>query len=308
VKPAARRQAVDHMCESYRVSGARACGLINLAMSSYHYQPQSVRDDAPLRAALRRHAHTRRRWGYRRLLVLVRRDGFTDNHKRIHRLYRAEGLQVRRRTRRKQRLARGSGRPETPTQPNQRWSLDFMHDRLINGRALRLLTVVDNYTRECLWLEADTSLPGARVARVLDQLVELRGAPAQLLSDNGPEFAGLVLDRWAHQHQVHHRFIEPGKPAQNGHNESFNGRLRDECLNEHEFRNLDHARDLLEAFQLDYNYQRPHSALNNLTPAEYAAQQKIAHPLGGACPGPSLLLDHPVPNPQSSLTTRQNSH
>jgi putative transposase len=308
VKPAARRQAVDHLRASYRVSGARACGLINLAMSSYHYQPHSARDDAPLRAALRRHAQTRRRWGYRRLLVLLRRDGFTDNPKRVHRLYRAEGLQVRRRTRRKQRLARGTGQPETPTQPNQRWSLDFMHDRLINGRALRLLTVVDNYTRECLWLEADTSLPGTRVARVLDQLVELRGAPAQLLSDNGPEFAGLVLDRWAHQHQVHHRFIDPGKPSQNGHNESFNGRLRDECLNEHEFRNLDHARDLLEAFQLDYNHQRPHSALDNLTPAEYAAQQKKSRPLGGDSPLPPLLLDQPVPTPHPPLTTRQDSH
>lgn len=307
MKPAARRQAVDHLKQVHRVSGARACGLINLAMSSYHYQP-TPRDDAPLRAALRQHAHTRRRWGYRRLLVLVRRAGFTDNHKRVHRLYREEGLQVRRRTRRKQRLARGSGRPETPTQANQRWSLDFMHDRLINGRTLRLLTVVDNYTRECLWIEADTSLPGARVARVLDQLVELRGCPAQLLTDNGPEFAGLTLDRWAHQHQVHHRFIDPGKPSQNGHNESFNGRLRDECLNEHEFRDLGQARDLLEAFQQDYNHQRPHSALHNLTPAEYAARQKIANPLGGSCLLPTTRLDHSRTNPQPPLTTRQNSH
>ena len=240
--------------------------------------------------------------------MLGRREGFTDNHKRVHRLYREEGLQVRRRARRKQRLARGRGQNETPTQPNQRWSLDFMHDRLINGRTLRLLTVVDNYTRECLWIEADTSLPGARVARVLDQLVELRGCPQQLLTDNGPEFAGLTLDRWAHQHQVHHRFIEPGKPSQNGHNESFNGRLRDECLNEYEFRDLGQARNLLEAFQQDYNHHRPHSSLHNLTPAEYAARQKIANPLGGSCLLPTTRLDHSQTNPQSSLTAHQNSH
>lgn len=306
MKPAARRQAVDYLKQVHHASGARACGLIQLALSSYHYQPRGSRDEAPLRAALRRHAHTRRRWGCRRLLVLLRREGFTDNHKRVHRLYRAEGLQVRRRTRRKQRLARGAGQPEPPTQPNQRWSLDFMHDRLSNGRALRLLTVVDNYTRECLWIEADTSLPGARVARVLDQLVELRGCPTQLLSDNGPEFAGLVLDRWAHHHQVHHRFIDPGKPSQNGQNESFNGRLRDECLNEHEFRNLDHARDLLEAFQHDYNHQRPHSSLHNLTPAAFAAQSFC--PLGGTPLGLPPKLDLLPPNPQSPSTTQPDSH
>ena len=277
-------------------------------MSSYHYRAQSSRDDGPLRAALRRHAHTRRRWGYRRLLVLLRREGFTDNHKRVQRLYRAEGLQVRRRQRRKQRLARGAGHPEAPTQPNQRWSLDFVHDRLVSGRTLRLLTVVDDHTRECLWIEADTSLPGARVARVLDQLVELRGRPTQVLTDNGPEFAGLTLDRWAHRHQVHQRFIDPGKPSQNGHIESFNGKLRDECLNEHEFRDLTHARALLEAFQHDYNHQRPHSSLNNLTPAEYAASKNRASPLGGSSLLPPLPLDLPIPIPQSNLTTRRNSH
>ena len=145
-----------------------------------------------------------------------------------------------------------------------------MHDRLINGRTLRLLTVVDNYTRECLWIEADTSLPGARVARVLDQLVELRGCPKQLLTDNGPEFAGLTLDRWAHQHQVHHRFIDPGKPSQNGHNESFNGRLRDECLNTHLFFSVADAREKLELWREDYNHHRPHSSLAQLPPAAFA--------------------------------------
>ena len=211
----------------------------------------------PVRAALRRHAAVRRRWGYRRLLVLLRREGIMDNHKRVHRLYRAEGLQVRSRRRRKQKLVRGTERPVAPLKPNERWSLDFVHDRLANGRSLRLLTVHDDYTRECLWIEADTSLSGPRVTRVLDYVAELRGRPASLITDNGPEFAGLALERWSHDRQVTHRFITSGKPSQNGYIESFNGKLRDECLNEHEFINLQHARDLIETFREDYNQYRP---------------------------------------------------
>ena len=222
----------------------------------------------------------RRRWGYRRLLVLLRRDGVADNHKRIYRLYRSEGLQVRQRRRRKQRVVRGTERPTAPAQPNERWSLDFVHDRLANGRALRLLTVHDDYTRECLWIEADTSLSGPRVARVLDYVAELRGKPTSLITDNGPEFAGLALERWAHDRQVQHRFITPGKPSQNGFIESFNGKLRDECLNENEFINLQHARELIETFREDYNHCRPHSSLGDLTPAAFAGQ-KIAGPHGG---------------------------
>jgi len=271
---------VDYLQETYPVSGARACGLLHLAVSSYYYQPHGRRDEQPVRTALRRHAAVRRRWGYRRLLVLLRREGVTDNHKRVYRLYRAEGLQVRQRRRRKQRLARGAERPFAPLQPNERWSLDFVHDRLANGRALRLLTVHDDYTRECLWIEADTSLSGPRVTRVLDCVAELRGRPASLITDNGPEFAGLALERWTHDRQVTHRFITPGKPSQNGYIESFNGKLRDECLNEHEFINLQHARDLIESFREDYNQCRPHSSLGDMTPAEFAAQ-KIAGPHGG---------------------------
>jgi putative transposase len=263
---------VDYLCETYTVSGARACGLLHLAVSSYYYQSHGRRDEQPVRAALRRHAAVRRRWGYRRLLVLLRREGIGDNHKRVYRLYRAEGLQVRQRRRRKQRLVRGVEVATAPQRANQRWSLDFVHDRLVNGRALRLLTVHDDYTRECLWIEVDTSLSGPRVTRVLDYLTELRGQPESLLTDNGPEFAGLALERWAHDRQVHHRFITPGKPSQNGYIESFNGKLRDECLNEHEFVTVVHARNLLEAFREDYNHARPHSSLGDLTPAEYAAK------------------------------------
>lgn len=290
---------MDYLHKTYSVSGARACGLLHLAVSSYYYQPHGQRDDQPVRAALRRHAAVRRRWGYRRLLVLLRREGVADNHKRIYRLYRSEGLQVRQRRRRKQRLVRGTERPTAPMQPNERWSLDFVHDRLANGRALRLLTVHDDYTRECLWIEADTSLSGPRVARVLDYVTELRGRPHSLITDNGPEFAGLALEHWAHERQVQHRFITPGKPSQNGYIESFNGKLRDECLNEHEFINLPHARELIESFREDYNQCRPHSSLGDLTPAAFAAQ-KIAGPHGGPLhqANPSLAIVTTNPQPQ----------
>jgi putative transposase len=291
---------VDYLQETYSASGARACGLLHLAVSSYYYQPHGRRDDQPVRAALRRHAAVRRRWGYRRLLVLLRREGLVDNHKRIYRLYRAEGLQVRQRRRRKQRLARGLERPMAPTKPNERWSLDFLHDRLANGRSLRLLAVHDDYTRECLWIETDISLSGPRVARVLEYLTELRGRPGSLLTDNGPEFAGLALERWAHDHQVHHRFITPGKPAQNGYIESFNGKLRDECLNEHEFITLPHAKELIENFREDYNQLRPHSSLGGLTPAEFAAAARAPHggPLGLSIP--SLAVPKLDPQPQQN--------
>jgi len=291
---------VDYLQETYPVSGARACGLLQLAVSSYYYQPHGQRDDLSVRSALRRHAAVRRRWGYRRLLVLLRREGVADNHKRIYRLYRAEGLQVRQRRRRKQKLVRGLERPVAPMRANERWSLDFVHDRLANGRSLRLLTVHDDYTRECLWIEADTSLSGPRVARVLDYVAELRGRPASLITDNGPEFAGLALERWAHDRQVTHRFITPGKPSQNGYIESFNGKLRDECLNENEFINLPHARELIESFREDYNQLRPHSSLGGLTPAEFAAQ-KIAGPHGGPLVPSIPSLAVPTRNQQPPL-------
>jgi len=292
---------VDYLQTTYPVSGVRACGLLHLAVSSYYYQPHGRRDEAPVRSALRRHAAVRRRWGYRRLLVLLRREGIPDNHKRVYRLYRAERLQVRQRRRRKQRLVRGVEPVSAPQRPNERWSLDFVHDRMANGRSLRLLTVQDDYTRECVWIETDTSLSGPRVTRVLDFVTALRGKPASLITDNGPEFAGLALERWAHEHQVSHRFITPGKPSQNGFIESFNGKLRDECLNEHEFLNLPHARELIDAFRDDYNLNRPHSALDGLTPAEFAAQVARA-PMGAPLDqiSPALAPNLTVSKPTST--------
>lgn len=249
---------------------ARACRLVGLARSSYYHRPQRA-DDETLRAALREKAAERRRFGYRRLLVLLRREGWPDNHKRIFRLYQEERLQVRQRKRK--RMCGGRRTPlESAQRLNQRWSLDFVSDQLADGRRIRLLTVVDDYSRECLAMEVDSSLTGERVTRVLEQLGAQRGLPEGLRTDNGPEFSGMTLDRWAYARGVALQFIEPGKPMQNGYVESFNGKLRDECLNEHWFAGIDEARRIVEAWRCDYNQQRPHSALGNRTPQEFAAQ------------------------------------
>ena len=186
--PAARREATGYVVEEYPVSLVRACGLIQLSRSSRYYRAREPNDEA-LREALREAAHQRRRWGYRRLILLLERQGWTDNPKRIYRVYREEKLQVARRRRRKTAKWRGE-KPSVPTAPNQRWSMDFVQDYTQMGRRVRMLNVVDDYTRECLWIEVDTSLPGLRVARVLEQLVQLRGRPQHVLSDNGPELTG----------------------------------------------------------------------------------------------------------------------
>ena len=267
VEPVEKRAAVVHAKETHGLSRSRACGLFGIPRSTYYYEAKK-RDDEPLRQALKKAAGKRRRWGYRRLLVLLRRDGFADNHKRVHRLYREEGLQVRRRKKRKTAKYRGE-RPVTPQHPRERWSLDFVHDQVANGRKIRTLNIVDDFTRECVGIEVDTSLGGKRVTRALDRAVECYGKPVSLLMDNGPEFTGQARDQWAYAQGVALNFIEPGKPMQNGHCESFNGKFRDECLNEHWFENLWQAREIIEAWRMDYNEYRPHSSLKNLTPVEF---------------------------------------
>ncbi len=231
------------------LSERRACGLAGLGRSSYRYQRPGP-DEAGLRKRLKELAVERRRYGYRRLTV---------NHKRVYRLYREEGLSVRRRKRK--RIGVVERQPLTiPICTNQRWSMDFVSDGLGDGRKFRSLNIVDDYSRECVAVEVDTSIPGARVVRVLERLRELRGVPQVLVTDNGPEFAGQALDVWAYQRGVKLHFIEPGKPVQNAFVESFNGKMRDECLNEHWFGTLVEARQTIEAWRRDYNEIRPHSA------------------------------------------------
>lgn len=248
-----------------------------MSRSSYGYR--SSRDDSALLELLKAKAAERKRWGYRRLHVLVRREGHEVNLKRVYRIYRDAGLQVRRRKRKRHRLERVHEIFESAA-PNQRWSLDFVHDSTWKGLRMRMLTIVDDHTRECLWIEVDGSISGHRVSRILDNLVDLRGRPGRIHTDNGPEFAGLALDRWSYMNGVEHTFIQPGKPQQNCYVESFNGKLRDECLNEHWFDSVPHARAIVEEWRSDYNEVRPHHTLGLKTPSDYAAEL-AASPLGG---------------------------
>jgi putative transposase len=279
VTPAAHREAAAHLQSAHGMSERRACRVLGVDRSSVRYEATRTDDDL-LRERLKALAGERRRFGYRRLHVLLRREGHAVNRKRVQRLYREEKLTVRRRGGRKRAL--GARRPlEAALAPNQRWSLDFVSDQMTDGRRFRILTVVDNCTRECLALVADTSISGVRVARELDRLVQERGRPETIVSDNGTELTSNAILGWADDRQVGWHYIAPGKPQQNGHNESFNGRLRDELLNETLFRSLGHARTVLETWRRDYNEQRPHSKLGWMTPHAFANALR-ADAAGGA--------------------------
>ena len=263
VTPAAHREAAAYLRSAYGMSERRACRVIGADRTSVRYQATRP-DDGALRERLKVLAQERRRFGYRRLHVLLRREGEVVNRKKVQRLYREERLTVRRRGGRKRAI--GTRRPvETPLAANQRWSLDFVSDQMTDGRRFRILTVIDNCTRECLALVADTSLSGRRVARELDVLIAQRGRPGMIVSDNGTEYTSNAILGWADETGVDWHYIAPGKPAQNGYNESFNGRLRDELLNETLFRSLPHARAVLEAWRRDYNEHRPHSKIGWMT-------------------------------------------
>ena len=249
VAPDARRETVAHLRVEHVVSERRACRVIGADRTSVRYLPRRG-DDSDLRARLRALSAERRRFGYRRLHLLLRREGVVINHKKLRRLYALERLQVRRRGGRKRAL--GTRAPMTlPQGPNQRWSLDFVSDTLTDGRRLRILTVVDDFSRECLCLAADTSLSGRRVARELDRLITGRGKPLMIVSDNGTELTSMAILQWSQDRRVEWHYIAPGKPQQNAFVESFNGRLRDECLNETLFTSLAQARAVLAAWQQD---------------------------------------------------------
>lgn len=295
VTPVARREAVAHLRTSHAVSQRRACDVLGVDRSSVRYR-QRRPDDGAIRERLRELAAARRRFGYRRLLVLLRREGLPMNHKKLRRLYAEERLQVRRRGGRKRAL--GTRAPlALPQGPNQRWSLDFLGDALTDGRRFRILAVVDDFTRECLCLVADTSLSGVRVARELDAIIAARGRPALCVSDNGTELTSLAILQWAQERRVEWHYIAPGKPQQNAFVESFNGRLRDELLNETLFTSLAHARAALAEWRLDYNTIRPHSRLGNLPPAIYAKLGASAMQRDGALELVRGSAPHPVAPP-----------
>ncbi|NJO33617.1 MAG: IS3 family transposase [Rhodospirillales bacterium] len=269
VTPAARRQAVAHACAVHAVSERRACEVMGVDRSSMRYRSRRA-GDAAERLRIRELAAQRRRFGYRRLHLLLTREGCHMNQKRFRRLYREEKLQVRKRGGRKRAL--GVRAPiELPNGPNERWSLDFVSDSFTDGRRFRILAIVDDFTRESLALIPDTSLSGTRVARELDALIVRRERPMSCVSDNGTELTSMAILKWSETSGVAWHYIAPGKPQQNAFVESFIGRLRDECLNETLFASLPHARAVLDAWRADYNGVRPHSALANKTPEEFRA-------------------------------------
>jgi len=255
---------------SYELSERRACKLIGIDRTSYRYEPQPDRN-AELRQELVKLARQKPRYGYRRLHAVLERRGEAVNVKRVYRLYAEEGLAVRRRKRK--RLVRERAEAPRLQRPNEEWAMDFIVDGLANGRMVRILSVVDAFTRECLALEADTSLGSGRVTRVLDRLIEERGQPESVRSDNGPEFTSRRMLGWAEERKISLVHIQPGRPMQNGHVESFHGRLRDECLNVSWFRTLNDVRWTVDRWRHEYNCERPHSSLAYQTPREFAASQ-----------------------------------
>lgn len=272
------------MMERHGLSQRHACRLIGLDRSTLRYQRKRP-DDATVRQRLRDLAAERRRFGYRRLGWMLAREGHAMNHKKLYRLYHEERLMVRRRRGRKRAL--GTRAPMTlPNAINQRWSLDFVSDTLSDGRRFRILCIVDDFSRECLATVVDTSLGGVRVVRELEQLGFERSTPRVIVSDNGTELTSCAVLRWATGRLDWH-YIEPGKPVQNAFIESFNSKLRDECLNEHVFLTLAEARETIEAWRHDYNHLRPHGSLGALTPAEFAAlkEQETQPPEEGQTAG-----------------------
>jgi putative transposase len=278
-----RRAAVAQVTAAHGFSERRALRFTGFPRATVRYRTRRP-EQALLREKIKAHAEDRPRWGYRRIHVLLTREGWKVNRKRVHRLYRLEGLAVRRKGKRRRSQ---SPRPlrEELTGPNQRWCLDFMSDTLASGRTFRCLNIVDEFNRECLAIDVAHSIPSVRVIEVLEQLREERGLPAVLISDNGSEFTSRAFDAWAYARGVKHDFIQPGKPIQNAFIESFNGSFRDECLNLHWFKSLADARRVIESWREDYNQVRPHSSLGGLTPQAWSEQHigcdaSLATPVG----------------------------
>jgi putative transposase len=267
------------MQQALSISQRRACRLVGLARSTQRRvipeEPQAI----ALKARIIDLAHARRRFGYRRIHDLLRREGVQANHKRVYRLYREAALSVRKRRRRKLVMVDRQAL-HVPRGPNEVWSIDFVMDALANGRCIKCLTIVDDFTRECLDIAVDHGISGGYVARVLESISQFRGLPRAVRTDQGPEFTSRALDRWAYERGVDLKLIAAGKPTQNAYIESFNGKFRDECLNDHYFNNLAHARVVIAEWRRDYNEARPHSSIGRIPPAEFAARHRMGLPDG----------------------------
>jgi putative transposase len=261
---------LSEVVEDYGISERRACRLVMLHRSMYRYAGHG-RDDRALRLRLKELAYARPRYGYRRLTILLQREGWAVNHKRVHRIYREEGLMVRTK-RRKKRAAEWRVKPLPATRVGERWSIDFVSDQLADGRWFRVLTAVDQFSRECVCIEVGQSLISRAVTEALDGAMGRHGQPETITLDNGTEFSSNHFDRWAYQRGIQLDFITPGRPVENNLIESFNGKLRDECLNMHWFESLTEARMEIEAWRQEYNETRPHSSLGNRAPVRYIAE------------------------------------
>ncbi|EDQ8758783.1 IS3 family transposase [Salmonella enterica] len=274
LKPAFKRELVTHLITAFGLSIRQACRSLNLSRTVYHYRPDNTRDE-PVITALQAAAERYPRYGFPKLFQVLRRQGYMWNHKRIYRIYCLLKLNFRRKG--KQRLPVRNPSPlATPEALNQSWSVDFMHDALVCGRRFRTFNVVDDFNREALSIEIDLNLPALRVVRVLDRIAANRGYPVMLRMDNGPEFISLALAEWAEQHAVKLEFIQPGKPTQNAFIERFNRTYRTEILDFYLFRTLNEAREITERWVSEYNCERPHESLNNMTPEEYRQHNHLA--------------------------------
>jgi putative transposase len=267
VRPAVRREAVGLVQAELKLSQRKACRALGFSRTSARYQSHRP-VPVELLAKLKAHAAKRPRFGYRRLHLLLVREGEQVNHKKVYRLYKQEGLSVRTKKRKRMVAVPREVLPP-PTRPRERWSMDFLSDVTMNGRRFRVFAIVDDFTRKCVALIVDTSFTGARLARTLRELGASAGLPSMIVCDNGPEFTSKALDQWAFTAKVKLHFIRPGKPTENAFIESFNGKFRDECLNAQWFTDLDHARRDIDAWRDDYNDVRPHSSLDGQTPTEY---------------------------------------
>jgi putative transposase len=268
VTPAARRRAAGHLVETHAISERRACRVIKLHRSVARYESQSTRNDAALKARMQELAQQYPRYGYLMLHQFLAQEGLVVNRKRTYRVYTELGLQVR--TKRRKKLTRPRIPMLVPTRPNERWSVDFMSDQLANGRRFRILNLVDDFSRKCVGQIVDTSISGQRLARYLDQLAEKGPLPKVLVCDNGSELTSKAMFFWSQENGTKLHFIQPGKPMQNAFVESFNGTFRDTCLNEHWFKDLHDARQIISAWRVHYNHVRPHSSLGYVPPEKYA--------------------------------------
>ena len=262
---------MGHLIDRYRIGVRRACDVVRQSRSAWYYQPEEKHDE-PLLRRIEETAATRVRYGFRRIFVLLRREGWKANHKRVYRLYCQAGLNLRRKRPRRRKAAAHRLERTVLTAPNQVWSMDFVADALFDGRRFRALTVVDNFTKESLAIEVDQQLKGEDVVAAMERLRHQRDLPQRIQTDNGSEFISIVMDRWAYDHGVTMDYSRPGKPTDNPFIESFNGSFRDECLNTHWFLSLDDARQKIESWRVDYNHFRTHSSIGDVPPAEFAAR------------------------------------